>query len=590
MSGVSESETAQEWNRLEGLLRDAQLWDEPVSALFRELRDRVVFDRNRPSNGLRATVKGQDVHQLMPLLVAISLAQRQLIIAVLQPSSICGLLLDAQNGILRDDTISETRRMFGLGELPDPEFRLSLERVIVRLLAWLPENAELLQFIQRETPERIPGSPNRLEFALSCADDWDVLTFIESLSARMERRASEMWESIAGILFVPCSSPKQGAVPTDDWSEADERDLREFLHWISLLIHRQRHAFGGQIRKLRPGPCGEIFGTIVEYSLFECAMIAFLRRRFPDVMRELVYLNENLDEEPLPAGAGQRELVRQAKRVQSILDVIDVLVSQWQHLAEDRKKWTTGNLKQTTGHLMRVQFSLKNLLTLHWLAEETEASTLPAAEDRPTTTLPRLAAYHTRLDIQADPRYSRVYFACHDPGYTNLVRGETWQVEQSGQKHLAASVVRHHAQGRPCLPSWSLVPLHLLFHPESRLVLMAQRLAAQADALLDEWEEACESSGLNGRMAELRARKCNVLHLISICDRTEKSLASMFVLSEVSVGGMFSADRLTPITGETRDLMAAFATPIADGMVALPVEDLVDEDEWTEADDNDWDD
>ena len=80
-----------------------------------------------------------------------------------------------------------------------------------------------------------------------CASDLDVLAFIDGLAVRIEGRACEMWESLSKVLYVPRKERQQDGDAPNDLSEADERDLRDLLHWLTVVVHRLRHEFTGML-------------------------------------------------------------------------------------------------------------------------------------------------------------------------------------------------------------------------------------------------------------------------------------------------------------------------------------------------------
>ena len=93
------------------------------------------------------------------------------------------------------------------------------------------------------------------------------------------------------------------------------------------------------------------------------------------------------------------------------------------------------------------------------------------------------------------------------------------------------------------------MPLRLLFHPESRIALVANQIAGNIDQLLYDWEVACLECGLNEHLGELRQRNIKLLALISICRPEEDRAKSFFILpassreEPVSVGRIDAAYR-----------------------------------------------
>ena len=136
MSNVPESEKGGEWDQVERALRAAGLWDKPISALFRDLQKHVALDRRPTSDGQPAKVVPQAWPQLLRLAAAIPGPRRTLMISQLELSPVRGLVADLHNRLLLESTIAQTRRLFGLTEVPGAAFWAAAQAEVAALLAW----------------------------------------------------------------------------------------------------------------------------------------------------------------------------------------------------------------------------------------------------------------------------------------------------------------------------------------------------------------------------------------------------------------------------------------------------------------------
>jgi hypothetical protein len=121
------------------------------------------------------------------------------------------------------------------------------------------------------------------------------------------------------------------------------------------------------------------------------------------------------------------------------------------------------------------------------------------------------------------------------------------------------------------------VPLRVLFHPESRLVLAADLLAAIVDQQLHRWEAACLDCRLSERMGELR-RKVNPLMLLTICGTAAPRRKTSFFALPGTVKNLFRPEELVPLTDQLRAFLGESRIAVSNDEVVCRV--------WAPADDD----
>jgi hypothetical protein len=235
-------------------------------------------------------------------------------------------------------------------------------------------------------------------------------------------------------------------------------------------------------------------------------------------------------------------------------------------------------LKMARKHLEDLLDTLKNLYRLHRLAESCAAPATTTPTGRPGTPVIGLEAMHVRV-LCEQARPTTVFQAHYFPSHTNLVRGVFWQLEdQLGEEPPEIiTIVRHHTKGAPCIGEWTVIPLQRLFHPESRIVLFADWLAAKADVMLYDWESACVDCRLNERMAEIRQQRIDPLVLLTIAERKDRRVNSVFLFPDVpAIRDLFARDELAPFDDELRKLLSECAVQVNSAeLVCLPWDSLI---------------
>jgi hypothetical protein len=591
MSDVTESEKLADWDGLEQTLRAAQLWDDPVATLFRELRSHAIVEHCPASKRPFASAAPQDLPQLIRAAADVPAVQRREIIAKLQASRVVDLVAALHDQLVMEAVIDPAHTLFGLRERPSTAFQLTLREAVAAILTWRQRNIELVRAVNQRSPKRLKWPPDRLQIAGLCASNLDVLSFINGLAEQMEKRACAMWRDLAKVLYVPRSATVSEEESAGDWSEADQQDLLDFLHWLTIVLYRLRVEFWSIQNQWRHSAGSELLVNYIEPSLFQTAAIAFLRRRFGDVFREM----------PCPDGPSDPELAsakilgawkRQTRRFLEIVRVVEVFVTQWKRLDVEQTTMPPDYLKMARKHLEDLLDTLKNLYRLHRLAESCAAPATTTPTGRPGTPVIGLEAMHVRV-LCEQARPTTVFQAHYFPSHTNLVRGVFWQLEdQLGEEPPEIiTIVRHHTKGAPCIGEWTVIPLQRLFHPESRIVLFADWLAAKADVMLYDWESACVDCRLNERMAEIRQQRIDPLVLLTIAERKDRRVNSVFLFPDVpAIRDLFARDELAPFDDELRKLLSECAVQVNSAeLVCLPWDSLgEDEDEGHEGTDDDW--
>jgi hypothetical protein len=402
----------------------------------------------------------------------------------------------------------------------------------------------------------------------------DVLRFIDAAAWQLERAAQELLAILERQLYVPHTAAASGADEERELGEAGERDLRDFLHWLSLVMHGYRAQLARwlAVRLPKKVPLVYPLAECLEHTLVEGAFLLFVKRRWPGLLADV----EGAGGPPRDAAAEEvfaRVLRRKHELFVALCEALDVLLGQWTHLPPQRRAWrAAAAIDKTQTHLQLLHRSLAALGELHLNAQEWKLPPpLPLSPLR-SVRLPGPFARHTALTGMEGAERLVVAETFHRPLFTNLVV-QTYRIVAPAVSSTLR-IAFHHSQGAPCHSETCVLPLTTFFSPETRVLAGAANLARRCRQALSDWEKACCDCELSERFAAMRDLGVGELHLVShrgFSAREANQAASCFLLPADLAAAWFSSARLHSLASKERDELQRHHISLSpENLVVLP--------------------
>jgi hypothetical protein len=524
---VNDSEAAAqeaEWQALEAALNAAGCQPALGQRLTDAMRSGVKLHRPNADRPFSATFDHPTLERLLEVTRAIPSRQRLNAIRRLSERNILRSILNGlHNRALLEQDIVGSRRLFGLSDLPSARLQESALTAAERLCANRATH-ELLARTAKEAPARIRAIASDRDQKLAAIQDDEALRFLDLTAGRIEAAARQLLPALREHLYIPdAKSPDRDPREASEMlDEAEQHQLRDFVHWLATVIHRFRGHCRGVVAQLRP-QVGfvNVAAEYLEVTLFEAGFLLYLKRRYPDLFVETDRSDEADPSAGAEAGAATEPLEDVTRivggryaRFSALAEALDLLDEQWRRLPAERRAWrANANLEKSHEHLRGFAKALRFLRNLRTWADLHAPRLAAQTSVRRFGRLAGPAARHTMIVPSASQTDCWVCESAHVPARTNRAV-QCVATEEDGRRFVAG-VVTHHSRGQPCHGETCLLPLDVFFHPESRLVLAARELARECELALSEWETACLDCGLTPYFPRWQQRGIVQLHLVT---------------------------------------------------------------------------